>query len=346
MRIGMTMHGCRWRSACALRLLVGLLWLVTPAAAYGCGAYIPREGDPNVTQERALIQWDGHTEHLVMELGVAGRADEAAWIVPVPAPATVQLADPALFATLQELTKPRITYRLQSFAEFGGGAGGGGAPPPPVTVLDRQTLGPLDVSTLAATDATALSDWLAANGYTFSPALGGVLQYYVDNGWFYVAVRLTPGAAGHALTGTLDPLWLTFATPELVYPMRPWSLAGEGLRVVVYVVADHRVRNPIVLGMQNPSEVTYAQWLDPATLAADSPLTPFVPHRQFLTKIDAWIADPKVITSDFTFAYAPQDDTYRTTETRTIKLLPLLCLAVLGVSMVGFLRWGWRHVRL
>ena len=331
-----------WRAAWPIGLLVGLLWLVTPAEACGCGAVIAREGDANVTQERALIQWDGRTEHIVMELGVEGRSDEAAWIVPVPAPATVQLGDPDLFATLQELTKPRITYNWYFIGGLGGGGATGGAAPPPVTMLDRQTLGPLDVSTLAATDATALSDWLAVNGYTFSPALGHVLQYYVDNGWFYVAVKLVPGVAEQALTGTLDPLWLTFETPQMVYPMRPSSLARGGLRVVLYVVADHRVRNPIIKIVQNPSEVAYAQWIDPATLEADSPLRPFVPHQQFLTKIDAWIAEPKFISSDFMFAYAVQDDTYRATETRTINVGAPLCFAVLGVCIVGFLIVAWR----
>jgi hypothetical protein len=172
-----------------------------------------------------------------------------------------------------------------------------------------------------------------------------VLQQYVDNGWFYVAVKLVPGATGHALTGTLDPLWLTFATPEMVYPMRPSSLARNGLRVVLYVVADHRVRNPIGMSFQNPSEVTYAQWIEPATLAPDSPLMPFVSHRQFLTKIDAWFADPTAITRDFTFVYAPQDDTHRATETRTINVRTLLCFAVLGGCLVGFLMWAWRSVR-
>ena len=338
MHTGTVMHRWVWRAACPIELLLGLLWLVTPTVAYGCGAVIPRDGDANMTQERALIQWDGHTEHLVMELGMQGQSDDAAWIVPVPAPATVQLGDPDLFATLQALTKPHITYDWQFIGGFGGGGtgGGGGAAPPPVTVLDRQTLGPLDVSTLAATDATALHDWLAVNGYPFPPDLSRVLQHYVDNGWFYVAVKLVPGAAGHALTGTLDPLWLTFATPEMVYPIGSSSLARDGFRVVVYVVADHRVRNP------NPSEVIYAQWIDPATLEADSPLRPFVPHQQFLTKIDAWIAEPKFISSDFMFAYAVQDDTYRATETRTINVGAPLCFAVLGVCIVGFLIVAWR----
>ncbi len=79
-----------WRRAAALSITVALLLLAAPAAACGCGAHIPREGEARVGQERALIRWDGRTEDIVMELGVEGRSQEAAWIVPVPAQATVK----------------------------------------------------------------------------------------------------------------------------------------------------------------------------------------------------------------------------------------------------------------
>ena len=77
-------------------LAVALALVVAPAAACGCGAYIPREGEARVAQERALIRWDGSTEDIVMELGVEGRSREAAWILPLPSRATVQLGDARL----------------------------------------------------------------------------------------------------------------------------------------------------------------------------------------------------------------------------------------------------------
>src|SRR5687767_14576687 len=93
-------------------LIVGVallaLTLTLPANACSCGAYIPREGDARVVEERALIRWDGQTEDIVMALGVEGESDEAAWILPVPAQATVKLADERLFDELQELTKPLV----------------------------------------------------------------------------------------------------------------------------------------------------------------------------------------------------------------------------------------------
>jgi len=316
-------------------LAVSLMLLAAPAHACGCGAVLPRNGDASVSQERAFIRWNGRTEDIVMELSVHGTSQEAAWILPVPAPATVKLADPALFRTLDELTKPRVEYTFQPI--FVPGMAGGAAPPPPVTVLERQTLGPFDVSTLAAQDATALSDWLAANGYTFPPQLARVLQYYVAQSWFFVAVKLTSTGTEQALTGTLDPLWVTFESAEMIYPMRPSKLARSGLGVTLYVLADHRVNDPVGtnLSFGNYSNVTYADWIDPATLAQTSPLKPLVERKQFLTKIEASFRSPfMTINNDYTFSFAPTDTPYYTTDTRNIYWGNFLCLGVLAWSLM------------
>ena len=224
-----------------LTLMLGFLTalLAAPAAACGCGAYVPSEGDAHVAQERALIRWDGRSEDIVMALSVEGRSEEAAWILPVPAHATVKLADPKLFEALQTLTRPqeRVEYIRGDGAV--GGAPGAGAP---VTVLERQELGPFDVATLAASDSAALSGWLSANGFVFAPGLQEVLEPYVAQGWEYVAVRLVPQATAEGLSGDLDPLWVTFDSDTLIYPMRATSLAREPLPVFLYVLAEHRVR--------------------------------------------------------------------------------------------------------
>ncbi len=94
-------------------LLTSVVMLALAAApTYACGIYIPREGEARMAQERVLIRWDGQTEDLVMEMGVEGRSTEAAWIVPVPARATVKLADARLFDELQEFTKPLVEVQV------------------------------------------------------------------------------------------------------------------------------------------------------------------------------------------------------------------------------------------
>lgn len=320
-------------------LLIGILLLVgSMAETCACGAYVPKEGDSWIAQERALIRWDGETEDIIMEIGVQGKAEEAAWIIPVPAPATVQLGDPAIFDELQMLTQPEVDYRYQ-LLPFGLGGAAQDTAAAPVTVLSRQTLGPFDVASLAATDAPALNAWLDENGFDLPPALADVLEVYVAQAWFYVALRLQPGAGEGTLYGRLDPIWLTFPTDEIVYPMWPATMAPAELLVVLYVVAPHRVENVSAI---DDTEVRFAGWLSPDELPADAALRPLLPDTLFLTKFERYFPSPaREIRDDYRFAYAPTDEPYRevVVENRAynvwgvpvyLLLLCLICLVPVG----------------
>jgi hypothetical protein len=265
------------------RLLVTctLLALALPAPVFACGAYIPLEGEASLDRERALVIWDGAIEQALIELAVTSDAAEAAWIIPTPAPAEVELGDAAVLDLLDDLTRPKIVVEHRPgwpalMAGAGAPEAAGG-----VDLLSRQTLGPFDVATLAATDAGALQGWLAENGYVLPDTLGPVLEPYVERGWTYVAVRLTPEAQGDTLTGQLDPLWLTFPAAEPAFAMRAAATAYAEFPLTLYVLAEHRVTKNADFGR---SEVAYADWLDPAGLSSSSDLAARMPGRLFLTK--------------------------------------------------------------
>lgn len=317
-------------------LIMALTWSI--ASACGCGVYIPRDGDARVSQERAVIRWDGATEDIVMSLGVLGQSKEAAVILPVPARATVKLGDAKIFDALDELTKPRVEKQFALFPPISLGAGA--APPagaPPVTLVQRQTLGPFDVSTLAATDANALGAWLTANGYSFPPELTKILRPYVDQKWEYVAIRLTPGAKTGSLSGMLDPLQVSFASDKIIYPMRSSALASGSLQVLLYVLADHRAETTSSFGNEN---VTFADWIDPSTLDKGSPLAGLITRRFFLTKVVDSVYDPGAINDDYVFRFAPTDETYRQVEYEyvyDIGGVPIFLLAFCLVCMLPVL---------
>ncbi len=307
-----------------------------PAGACGCGIYLPREGQASVSEEHVLIRWDGQSEDILMTLGVLGSSREAAVIFPVPARATVKLGDARVFDELRQLTKPVEKTVYQFFPMLGAGAP---APAGAVTLLERQTLGPFDVSTLAASDASALGDWLSANGYNLSPEVTQALEPYIAQGWYYIAVRLSPSAGSAALTGALDPIWITFPYDRIIYPMRPSALARSSLTVFMYVLADHRVEKPVSFGYQS---VQFAGWLDPADLADAPALQAFVPRKLFLTKIVEQIYEPSTITDDFVFQFAQNDEVYHAVHYRYVVtwagiplcLLPPACLLLLVVGGV------------
>lgn len=289
----------------AIIIAMSMAFVVTPAEACGCGIYVPLDGEASVTEELVLLRWDGQTEDIVMTLGVLGGSSEAAVVVPVPAQAQVKLADAQVFDALQELTKPIVRKQIGFFPFLGGAEGM--APGSGVTLLQRQTLGPFDVSTLAATDADALGNWLSENGYNLAPEVAAALEPYVLQNWYYVAVRLSPGAGSQELTGELDPLWITFDYDKIVYPMRLSALARDSLTVFMYVLADHRVQKPMSFGY---TTTQYADWVEPASLGENSPLASFVTEKMFLTKIVEQIDQPAAITDDYFFEFAASDETY------------------------------------
>ncbi len=317
--------------ASLLAVVLSLAFLESPADACGCGGYIPRDGTASVSQERALLRWDGKTEDIVMSLGVLGESKDAAVILPVPSRAEMKLGDARVFDELAEFTKPTIREeRVPPKLMLGAGAAPGERA---VTVLERKQLGPFDVSNLAASDTAALGEWLKVNGYyqNFSPKLAQALQPYADQGWFFIAVRIRPGVSNDMLKGNLDPLWATFATNKLVYPMRASANATNWQTVTVYVLADHRVQKNTSFGASN---VTFAGWVDPTALQADPVLKSFVARKWFLTKFEDNV-DPKQVNDDFVFTQAPNDDAYRAVRIVQVEDSNLLLLDLAAIFFVA-----------
>jgi Uncharacterized protein conserved in bacteria (DUF2330) len=298
------------KSIFSLLLAILPTTLAQPANACGCGGYVDPNGSAYVSQEQVLLTWNGQTEQIVMSLGVLGSSEEAAIILPVPARATVELGDATLWDELEELTKPLVVVEKNYVNPFdmgltvAAGAPEGGAPgsAPPVTVLSRQTLGPFDVATLAATDATALETWLADNGFSLSPGLAQAFEPYIAQDWVYIAVKLQPGS-GDSISGTLDPLVVTFDTTELVYPMRGSANARDTTSVLLYVLADHRVEKEQDFGL---SHTGFADWVEPALLTDSPTFAPFVGSKLFLTKFEETV-HPEQVTNDFWFTYTQED---------------------------------------
>lgn len=317
-------RGARGRLLVVVLALLGLQLasLVAPAYACGCGAMVPDgERSVSVNRERSVVRWDGREEQIVMSLTVSGDARTAAWIMPVPNRATVKLGDAAVFDRLDEETAP--TYEKREYYwprshdwpfdmfESDGMAGDAapGGPRSSVDVVGRERLGPFDVARLTATDSGALGDWLDENGFTLPDRLDAALEPYVERKWEYVAIRLAPEdtASGLPLSGTLDPLHLTFASAEPVYPMRLSRLATTPQALDLYVLAAHRMEPGSAIGGEEP-EVTFAGRLG----APDGPLGDLTGGgTDFLTAVEQSFPQPERISGDHTLRRTAADGTYR-----------------------------------
>lgn len=294
-------------------------WIAAPAYACGCGAMVPRTGQQiSVGQETSVVRWDGRTEQIVMRLSVSGDGRDVAWIMPVPHRASVELGDRELFSALDRATAPEWRTRHYFWPRdgdwpFDGASGDGAAAPAPgattgsgVNVVGREHLGPFDVARLTATDPDALADWLKENGFRLPARLDKALRPYVDEGWEYVAIRLAPKESGATLGGRLDPLHLTFASDDLVYPMRLSRLAHNAQHLNLYVLADHRMETRSRIGGSAP-KVTYAGEITDTT----GPLAELAGGRRYLTALTQDFWEPSAIDGDHELRRTAHDTPYR-----------------------------------
>ncbi|MGW1377897.1 DUF2330 domain-containing protein [Streptomyces sp. NPDC002446] len=306
-------------------LAVQLVSLARPAYACGCGAMVH---DPKTTmavnRETSAVHWDGKTEQIVMSLTVDGTAPDAAWIMPVPHRATVELGDPELFDQLATLTEPAVEQRHYFLPRSGDwpfqATDGAAAPPPPgadrpaVGVVGRGRLGPFDVARLTATDPGALRDWLRSQGFRLPRSLATELRPYVAQRWEYVAIRLAPAERHHRLTGTLDPLRLSFASDRLVYPMRLSRLARTPQALGLYVLAPHRMEPRSAIGGARP-EVFYAGRIRPKgavrDLSGNGTSSGGSKGGVFLTALDQTFPHPQRITGDHELLRADRDTPFQ-----------------------------------
>ncbi|MFF1477741.1 DUF2330 domain-containing protein [Streptomyces sp. NPDC058301] len=301
--------------------------LVSPAYACGCGAMVHGPGTRlAVRQETSAVRWDGRSEQIVMSLTVDGNAPKAAWIMPVPHRATVTLGDRALFSDLEKATAPVHKDRdyfwprdgdwpfTRDHHSVGDAAPAPAAAAPSVGVVGRERLGPFDVARLTATDPDALRNWLAANGFQLPPALSTELRPYVDQKWEYVAIRLAPASGDGPLTGTLDPLKLTFASERPVYPMRLSRLAKTAQSLKLYVVSAHRMEPESAIGGA-PPEVLYAgrvpaEWGELARFAGMSTDAP-KGGTPYLTALSQSFWQPSAITGDHELTRTADDTPFQ-----------------------------------
>ncbi|SDB90206.1 hypothetical protein SAMN05216410_0810 [Sanguibacter gelidistatuariae] len=324
--------------------------------ACACGGAISDPGSQvQILDETAIVEWDGSTETVTIALDAETDAADFALLVPTPTPAEVALGDAALFDDLAELSAPRPEVRDRRwFPERGNGTSSGAAGGPQssagVQVLGEVRLGPLEVTTLAASESGELTEWLDAHGYAMKESFETALAPYVEEGWYYVAVKIAADAQDD-LSGKLQPIELTFASAEFVYPMRLSAAAQTQQAVRTFVVADHRMERTDA--MAKGAEVVFAGPLaaggedldEVLTGGPSSALLELVGPGRYLTTIDQRFTDPGTqITADFAFAQAADDaevvQTYGVTE--DVKIFgvyagPVLVAAGVVAGVAGLL---------
>lgn len=91
--------------------------------------------------------------------------------------------------------------------------------------------------------------WLNDNGYAFAAEGQEILDYYVQQSWFFVAMKIQLDEIvnnSENYTGAIQPIGIMFFSDEMVYPLRISTLSAPswGTEVLIYAFSDERVTFP------------------------------------------------------------------------------------------------------
>jgi len=235
-------------------------------------------------QKAIIIDEPGDHEVLLLQTTYRGTARDFAWVIPVPSrPARrdVFLASQTFMDYVLDRTRPTVETHIRDprgesgrmTAAMKGAVGKGPMPPgepsgsPSVTVYDRMDVGSFDATVLSAAEGGALERWLTAHGYAMPEGAGEVLQSYVDQLSYFVALRIRPAiAAERPVLGDVAPVGIRFRAYDLVYPLTISRISAPALNALTLVVlAEGHAACPelpeatLPLGKPLPKGSSYAE---------------------------------------------------------------------------------------
>ncbi|HTQ05300.1 MAG TPA: DUF2330 domain-containing protein [Polyangiaceae bacterium] len=193
------------------------------------------------------------------QIQYAGPPADFSWVLPVLPGAYVESSRASWFEALDAVTATRVsppalqcaqatpspgcgcgTDVTSDSAEVAPGGGGyendGG-----VTVVHEGTVGPYATVTLQSDDGDTLTAWLDQNGYGVPPDIAPVISAYVQEGYDFIALRLSPGAGVNQMT----PVRVVTPGPPGPLPLRMVKAGvGDYVDITLYVIGEGRFSLP------------------------------------------------------------------------------------------------------
>ena len=250
------------RSPLLLSLAVATAWA---GEARACGGFfcnrpnVPTDLPVAQTGENVLFAMDATTPGLYrleahIQIFYTGPADKFSWVVPVDALPTLDVGSNAVFQALDAATRPKlmVTRKIEGVCSddrpsygFGGSSASGGRRDAGadvgnsgVDVAFKGNVGPFDAVVVRADEPGRLKAWLMENGYYLSDQGSQLIDDYVAEQKYFVALKLLPGR----LVNEIQPIVLRFEARGPCVPLRLTSVASlPDLRVNLWVLARYRV---------------------------------------------------------------------------------------------------------
>lgn len=171
-----------------LLILLTIGIFLIPTLVLGDGMVLPDyEEKVYLPNQKAVISWDGEKEVMILSTKIkTDNLANMAWIIPIPSKVKpeIEKGDIDIFYDLADL------FRRKTRAP-GGFLGVSEGPDKKVEVIEHKLVDIYEITTLKATDAGALLDWLNNNGYIVPETAGPVLdEYCAQEDFYFIANKI------------------------------------------------------------------------------------------------------------------------------------------------------------
>jgi hypothetical protein len=222
------------------RVTLALLCVVLQSRPVdACGGFFCSQVPVDQGGENIVFVVDGTTVTAHIQIRYVGRAEDFAWILPVPSePAAPEVSTDVLFTNLGYLTQPQFVPTWdysgctngRGYQDYPGSAEGDGAAadagagggPPSVQIEFQGAVGPYDSVVLTSDSASAVQDWLLANGFDVPPQTAALIAPYVQANYHFVALKLQNDRDA----GDIVPIKVSFAWDHPCVPLRLTAIAA------------------------------------------------------------------------------------------------------------------------
>jgi hypothetical protein len=205
-------------------------------AARACGGFFCTNVPVDQSAERIIftVNEAAGTIDAYVQINYTGSPDQFAWVVPVPNPPKVDVADIATIDELDGLTRPNyIAPPLPDDCPVPVPAAAGGD----VTVFGQGSVGPYDYAIVGSEDPRAMVQWLRDNGYQITPAMEPLVDVYVKEQMVFLAMKLQPQKE----VKDIQPVKMTYKSSKPMIPLRLTAVAANpDMAVVTWIFAKNQ----------------------------------------------------------------------------------------------------------
>ena len=221
--------------------------LFTPPPAQACGGFFCSQVPIEQSGETIIfgVDQDEAKVTATIQINYQGEAKDFAWVIPVMSVPEISLAPQAMFQNIRWQTDPQyyLNWDLGDEGCFYKYMTENSSSGPPSTVgngvevVDEQEVGPYETVTLASESAEELHAWLDANEFDQPESAIPLIQHYLDEGMFFVAMKLKQDADA----GDIQPVTLKMDEDAPCVPLVLTQVAATpDMPVLAYILGDVR----------------------------------------------------------------------------------------------------------